>query len=179
MAVRPLPHTTPDPTDEITFESFTTLTALAFATQRVRLGHIVSCAGFRNPALVAKMIATMNGGNGRAVTWRLAARHADELNVDAMAPGDLREALPVLAQRCEEVGRDPATLRVSVHLWRKDPERNRREPLAELLAEYSDLGVSRVMALLPDTERSDEPIHEFVETARSVASPLFAPVAGR
>ena len=34
-------HTVPRPTDEITFESFTALSALAMATSRVRLGHIV------------------------------------------------------------------------------------------------------------------------------------------
>jgi alkanesulfonate monooxygenase SsuD/methylene tetrahydromethanopterin reductase-like flavin-dependent oxidoreductase (luciferase family) len=35
-------HTVPDPTDEITFESFSVLAALAMATHRVRLGHMVS-----------------------------------------------------------------------------------------------------------------------------------------
>ena len=44
-------HTVPRPTDEITFESFTTLSALAALTERVRLGHIVICTAFRNPAL--------------------------------------------------------------------------------------------------------------------------------
>src|SRR5687768_9733863 len=48
-------HTTPEPTDEITFESFTLLSALAVLTSRVRLGHLVMGAGYRNPALVAKM----------------------------------------------------------------------------------------------------------------------------
>src|ERR1700690_3674686 len=53
-------QTVPDPTDEITFESFTTLAVLAASTTRVRLGHIVACAGFRSPALVAKMLSTMD-----------------------------------------------------------------------------------------------------------------------
>ena len=42
--------TVPRPTDEITFESFTSLAALAALTTRVRLGHIVICTAFRNPA---------------------------------------------------------------------------------------------------------------------------------
>ena len=50
-------HTVPRPTDEITFESFTSLAALAALTDRVRLGHIVTCTAFRNPALTAKMIS--------------------------------------------------------------------------------------------------------------------------
>ena len=52
--------TTPDPTDEITFESFSVLAALAARTQRVRLGHMVICAGFRNPAYTAKLASTLD-----------------------------------------------------------------------------------------------------------------------
>jgi alkanesulfonate monooxygenase SsuD/methylene tetrahydromethanopterin reductase-like flavin-dependent oxidoreductase (luciferase family) len=57
-------HTVPRPTDEITFESFTSLAALAAITERVRLGHIVICTAFRNPALTAKMISTMDSISG-------------------------------------------------------------------------------------------------------------------
>lgn len=53
-------HTVPEPTDEITFESFTTLSALAMATDRVRLGHMVVCTGFRNPAYTAKLTSTLD-----------------------------------------------------------------------------------------------------------------------
>ncbi len=49
-----------DPTDEITFESFSILAALAMATTRVRLGHMVVCTGFRNPALTAKLSSTLD-----------------------------------------------------------------------------------------------------------------------
>jgi len=53
-------HTVPKPTDEITFESFSVLSALAMVTERVRLGHMVICTGFRNPALTAKMASTID-----------------------------------------------------------------------------------------------------------------------
>ncbi len=53
-------HTVPNPTDEMTFESFSVLTALAMVTKRVRLGHMVVCTGFRNPALTAKMSSTID-----------------------------------------------------------------------------------------------------------------------
>ena len=53
-------HTVPRPSEEITFESFSVLSALAMATERVRLGHMVICAGFRNPALTAKMSSTID-----------------------------------------------------------------------------------------------------------------------
>ena len=52
--------TVPEPTDEITFESFSTLSALAMVTERVRIGHMVICTGFRNPALTAKLASTID-----------------------------------------------------------------------------------------------------------------------
>ena len=59
-------HTVPEPTDEITFESFSVLAALAMVTDRVRLGHMVVCTGFRNPALTAKLSSTIDViSNGR------------------------------------------------------------------------------------------------------------------
>ena len=63
-------------------------------------------------------VPIMVGGNGPKVTWRLAARFADELNLDWLTPDEIREAKPVIASRCEEIGRDPATLRLSVNISR-------------------------------------------------------------
>jgi alkanesulfonate monooxygenase SsuD/methylene tetrahydromethanopterin reductase-like flavin-dependent oxidoreductase (luciferase family) len=40
------------------WEAWTTLGALASATSRVRLGTLVTCTGYRNPALLAKMADT-------------------------------------------------------------------------------------------------------------------------
>ena len=42
------------------FECWTTLSALAASTHRIRLGTMVTCSGFRNPALLAKMAATVD-----------------------------------------------------------------------------------------------------------------------
>ena len=248
-------HTVPRPTDEITFESFTSLAALAALTRRVRLGHIVICTAFRNPALTAKMISTMDsisggrmelgigagwkrdewlaygygfpetrerlarlgedlevitrmlggdrheratwegeyvrvrdarnvpkpiqqprvpimvGGNGPNVTWRLAAKHADELNLDGLSPEEVGEALPVIRSRCEEIDRDPATLAVSVHLWWGDAATPGQERI-DRLAAYRDLGVDRVMGLLQESATSDEALGSFVEDARAAGVEL-------
>ena len=53
-------HTVPEPSDELTLESFAVLAALAVSTERVRLGHMVVCTGFRNPALTAKQSSTID-----------------------------------------------------------------------------------------------------------------------
>jgi F420-dependent oxidoreductase-like protein len=208
------------------FEPFVELSALAMATTRVRLGHLVLAAAYRNAALTAKMISTLDvvsggraelgigagwkedewlaygygfpatperlailadhleiisrmlapgratydgryasvhdaihepkglqlpripivvGGNGPNVTWRLAARFADELNLDAMMPEEVARAMPVIAQRCAEIGRDPASLRVSVFIWGRPadvaPGRARRDRLRG----YEALGLGRII----------------------------------
>jgi F420-dependent oxidoreductase-like protein len=245
-------HTVPRPTEEITFESFTSLSALAALTERVRLGQVVICNGFRNPALTAKMAATLDtiskgrfelgigagwkrdewlaygygfpetrerlamlhdalevvsrmlepgghvhatyegehhavrdarnvpkpiqptgmpimvGGNGPNVTWRLAARYADELNLDGMSPNEVRDALPTIRARCEEIGRDPDSLAVSVHVWWGTPEWRTPGPgRADLLRAYDELGVSRIIALLQASADGDEALDALAEDARA------------
>jgi len=49
----------PDPTADI-LESWTTMTACATLTRRVRVGGTVLCNSFRSPALLAKMAATLD-----------------------------------------------------------------------------------------------------------------------
>jgi len=52
------------------FEAWTIITALAVETQKIKIGHIVLCNGFRNPALLAKMISTLDHvSNGRVLAW--------------------------------------------------------------------------------------------------------------
>ncbi len=248
-------HTVPEPTDEMTFESFTSLAALAALTERVRLGHIVICTAFRNPALTAKMISTMDsisggrmdlgigagwkqeewlaygydfpetnvrlarladdleviaamlagdkhqhatfegryssvlgainipkpiqrprvpiivGGNGPNVTWRLAAKHADELNLDGMSPAEVAEALPVIRARCEEIGRDPGSLAVSVHVWAEDIAEG-GSARVERLAGYRELGISRVMGLVQASATTNEALESLAEDARAAGVEL-------
>src|SRR5438105_2382076 len=50
------------------WECWTVLSALAEATSRVRLGTVVMCTGFRNPALLAKMAVTLDEVSGGRFT---------------------------------------------------------------------------------------------------------------
>ena len=50
------------------FETYTAMAAVAAQTKRATVGHLVTANTFRNPALVAKMITTIDHiSNGRAV----------------------------------------------------------------------------------------------------------------
>jgi F420-dependent oxidoreductase-like protein len=53
-------HTGPNPTQELTFECWTSTAALARDTKRIRIGQMVTCNGYRNPALLAKMASTVD-----------------------------------------------------------------------------------------------------------------------
>ncbi len=249
-------HTWPQPSDEIVFEPFVALSALAALTQRVRIGHIVICTGFRNPALTAKMISTLDvisdgraelgigagwkqeeweafgydypstrerlaalrdhlevitrmlepgderawfdgtyahvagainqpkrvgqprvpvmiGGNGPDVTWRLAARFADELNLDGMTPSDVAEAQPVIHARCEEIDRDPDSLALSVHTWRESPGvSNPGQERVDLYGAYAELGVARVQSFIDGMVDGPEALEAFAADLRIAGAEL-------
>jgi len=249
-------HSWPRAQEAIVFEPFVALTALAALTTRVRIGHIVICTGFRNPALTAKMISTLDvisggraelgigagwkqeeweafgyaypgtrerlaalrdhlevitrmlepdggrasfegtyarvagainqpkplqrprvpvmvGGNGPEVTWRLAARFADELNLDGMTPPEVAEALPVIRARCEQIGRDPASLAVSVHTWRESPGVSTAgAERVDLYAAYRELGVARVQSFIDGMVDGPEALEAFAADLRAAGVSL-------
>jgi F420-dependent oxidoreductase-like protein len=218
-------HTVPDPMDEITFESFVTLTAIAGATTRVRLGHMVICTGFRNPGLTAKLASTLDvasggrfelgigggwkkdewlaygygfppvserlgalrdsleiisrmfapgtatyegkfwsvkhaynnpkgiqkprppiivGGNGKDVTLRLAAQFADEANLVFIGTEEAAELMAVARARCEEIGRDPATLRLSLYCRDSDVETPGQKRV-DFIGRCAQIGLDRLI----------------------------------
>jgi F420-dependent oxidoreductase-like protein len=53
-------HTVPVPTQEATHEAWTLMAAFGAATSRVRLGQMCTCMGYRNPAYLAKVTATVD-----------------------------------------------------------------------------------------------------------------------
>ena len=180
--------------DQPMLEAYTALGALATATERLQLGTLVTGNTYRNPALLGKVITTLDvvsggrailgigagwyelehqqlgfefgtftdrfnrleealqildpmirgerptfsgdwytaesamaepryrdrvpiliGGSGEKKTFAIAARSADHLNIIA-AFDELPRKMDAVAARCEEAGRDPATLETSVML---------------------------------------------------------------
>jgi F420-dependent oxidoreductase-like protein len=75
-------------------------------------GKWYTARGAMNNPRVRPNIPIMLGGSGEQKTFRLAARFADHMNIICDV-ADLPRKVAVLRERCEEIGRDPATLATS------------------------------------------------------------------
>ncbi|MGC4900448.1 TIGR03560 family F420-dependent LLM class oxidoreductase [Micromonospora echinospora] len=85
--------------DEPILEAYTTLAALAAVTSVSRLGVLVSAAGFRNPAVLAKMVTTIDIiSGGRAVLGIGAGWHEEEYRAYGLDFPSPRERLARLAE---------------------------------------------------------------------------------
>lgn len=59
-------HTVPVPTQEVTYEAWTLMAALAATTDTIRLGQMCTCNGYRPPSYLAKVAACIDViSNGR------------------------------------------------------------------------------------------------------------------
>jgi F420-dependent oxidoreductase-like protein len=109
-------------------------------------------------------IPILVGGNGPRVTWRLAARFADELNLDALPPDRVEAALPVIRERCDEVGRDPSSLAVSVHIWGDAGAVAAGTERRQRFRDYEGLGLERIIvqgfALVKDAHAIDDVVDD-------------------
>lgn len=66
-------HNVPRPSHETVFECWTTLSALSQITRRIRLGQMVGCNSYRNPALIAKITSTLDVVSGGRLEWGIGA----------------------------------------------------------------------------------------------------------
>jgi F420-dependent oxidoreductase-like protein len=66
-------HTVPVPSEEATHEAWTLMAALGAATSRVRLGQMCTCMGYRNPAYLAKVAASIDVISGGRVEMGIGA----------------------------------------------------------------------------------------------------------
>lgn len=85
------------------------------------------------------------GGKGERRTLRIAARWADQWNFPWGEPSELEYLIGVLHEHCEDVGRDPAEIEVSVKA-EADIEPG---AFATLAAEYRAAGAQHIIAHFP------------------------------
>lgn len=66
-------HNVPRPAEEAVFECWTVMAAVSQLTSRIRLGQMVGCASYRNPALLAKITSTVDVISGGRLDWGIGA----------------------------------------------------------------------------------------------------------
>jgi F420-dependent oxidoreductase-like protein len=66
-------HNVPVPAHEAMFECWTTMAALSQRTSRIKLGQMVGCAPYRNPALLAKITANIDVMSEGRLIWGIGA----------------------------------------------------------------------------------------------------------
>jgi alkanesulfonate monooxygenase SsuD/methylene tetrahydromethanopterin reductase-like flavin-dependent oxidoreductase (luciferase family) len=174
---------------EIITQMVTQGTAPATYTgDRARVVAAVNCPR----SVRAPRIPILIGGHGPNITFRLAARYCDEINLDVL-PAETAGSLRMLGRRCEEAQRDPSTLAVSISVppslpWAglratggqrmmtadevsfATPEQMRRlfgTSRVEALTQWREQGLSRVTAGVPGLAETDEPLYEFLDDCRA------------
>jgi F420-dependent oxidoreductase-like protein len=99
-------HTIPEPALESTFECWTTTAALARETRRVKVGQIVTCLGFRHPAVLAKMASTADAlSHGRLIVGLGAGWYAQEAHAYGLPLPETRVRMAMFGEACELIHR--------------------------------------------------------------------------
>jgi len=93
----------------------------------------------------------MVGGSGERKTLRLVAQYADACNLFATDPPTLTHKLDVLRRHCDDVGRDPAEIRVTVLHAGEDLLTGDVDAFVESVRPLAALGVDTVILRPPAT----------------------------
>jgi alkanesulfonate monooxygenase SsuD/methylene tetrahydromethanopterin reductase-like flavin-dependent oxidoreductase (luciferase family) len=142
-------------------------------------------------------IPLLIGGHGPNVTFRLAARFCDEINIDVM-PDAMPASIARLQDRCLEIGRDPKTLAVDASLRGSWPYRDVKvtggqrmiqqsdmpavmqmnvadsQSRVEELGRWREVGIDRLVCGVPGLATTLEPLHELIEHLEAAGIPIHA-----
>lgn len=93
----------------------------------------------------------MVGGSGERKTLRLVAQYADACNLFATSPDEIRHKLDVLRGHCEDVGRDPSRIRVTVLHQAAQLKDGDVDGFVRDVEAYQGLGIDTVIVSPPET----------------------------
>ncbi len=97
-------HTVPTPEIETCFEAWTTTAGLARDTNRIRIGQMVTCNGYRNPALLAKIASTTDVmSHGRIICGLGAGWYEHEWRAYGYGFPDIPDRMRAFREACEIV----------------------------------------------------------------------------
>src|ERR671917_2390413 len=99
-------HTVPTPEKETTFECWTISAGLSRDTKRIKIGQMVTCNGYRNPALLAKMASTVDVmSHGRLLFGLGAGWYEHEWRAYGYGFPETRERMGQFREACEIIHR--------------------------------------------------------------------------
>jgi F420-dependent oxidoreductase-like protein len=99
-------HTVPTPEMETTFECWTITAGLARDTQRIKVGQMVTCNGYRNPALLAKIASTVDVmSHGRLLFGFGAGWYEHEWRAYGFGFPDVPARMGMFREACEIIHR--------------------------------------------------------------------------
>lgn len=112
------------------------------------------------------------GGSGERKTLRLVARYADACNLFVDTPAAAVHKIDVLRRHCDDVGRDPATIRKTMQYTGAALAKGDVDGFVDEMAEFARVGIDGVMLMPP----GDRPA-EWVRTLVAPAVPRLAELA--
>jgi F420-dependent oxidoreductase-like protein len=94
-------HTVPEPTMNTVFECWTATAGLSRDTSSIKIGQMVTCNGYRNPALLAKMASTVDVmSNGRLLFGLGAGWYEHEWRAYGYGFPELRDRMRAFREAC-------------------------------------------------------------------------------
>ena len=99
-------HTVPTPEKETTFECWTISAGLSRDTENIKIGQMVTCNGYRNPALLAKVASTVDVmSNGRLLFGLGAGWYEHEWRAYGYGFPEVPERMRAFKEACEIISR--------------------------------------------------------------------------
>ncbi len=99
-------HTVPEPTMNTVFECWTATAGLSRDTSSIKIGQMVTCNGYRNPALLAKVASTVDVmSNGRLLFGLGAGWYEHEWRAYGYGFPELRDRMRAFREACEIIHR--------------------------------------------------------------------------
>ncbi len=99
-------HTVPEPTQNAVFECWSATAGLSRDTSSIRIGQMVTCNGYRNPALLAKIASTVDVmSNGRLLFGLGAGWYEHEWRAYGYGFPELRDRMRAFREACEIIHR--------------------------------------------------------------------------
>ena len=162
-------HNVPRPAHEAVFECWTMMGALSQQTSRVRLGQMVGCNSYRNPAVLAKITSTIDVISGGRLDWGIGAGwyeheykgYGFEFPAPAVRIGMLKETIEIVRSMWTERDTTYQGKYYNLHRAQCDPKPIQHPHPPILVGGGGEQLTLRVVARLADRSNFGGKPHEF------------------